>query len=484
MCYRRHSAITAVLAVFVPLYLCGFRASAQENPAAHEASPPANPARQLSLSLPPGRVITLREAIDLALRVHPSELQARANVDVTAARVEEARSGYLPQVSASAIYERTTGNVAIRPGFNTSQGSTSTTGAASATPLPSTSWNPSFNSYNFTASAAQLIYDFGQTSGRWRASEETAASAVSSEKGVQIQLVSNVRRAYFQARAQKDLIVVAAHNLLNQERHLEQIVGLVEQGMRPEIDRVTAETNVANARVQLISAQNNFAVACATLGQTIGVSAGASFLPADDEMGPVPEEGAPLDRLLALALQQRPEVASFEEQRRAQEQTIRSALGGYGPAVSAQASLNEQGIALESTSSRPGLEPNWWAGVVLTWQLYQGGLTAGQVREARATLRSIAAQEEAFKLQVRVDVETASLAVKAARETLDAAQIALQNSGKQLELAESRYGVGMGSVIELGDSQVTETTAEAQVVNARYNLAGARAALLGALGRQ
>jgi outer membrane protein len=425
----------------------------------------------LSLSLPSGKIVTLREAIDLALRVHPSELQARANVDVTSARVEEARAGYLPQVTATGIYERTTGNGAKRPGVNVLPGS-------NAPVIPPARWDPSFNSYNFTASAAQLIYDFGQTSGRWRASEETAASAVSSEKGVQIQLVSNVRRAYFQARAQKDLIVVAAHNLLNQEKHLEQIIGLVEQGMRPEIDRVTAETNLANARVQLISAQNSFAVACATLGQTIGVSAGASFLPGDDEMGPVPEESAPLERLLDLALQERPEVASFEQQLRAQEQTIRSALGGYGPAVSAQASLNEQGIALN------GLAPNWWAGLVLTWQLYQGGSSQGQVREARATLRSIAAQEEAFKLQVRVDVETASLGVKAARETLDAAQVALQNSGKQLELAESRYGVGMGSVIELGDSQVTETTAEAQVVNARYNLAAARAALLGALGRR
>jgi hypothetical protein len=42
----------------------------------------------------------------------------------------------------------------------------------------------------------------------------------------------------------------------------------------------------------------------------------------------------------------------------------------------------------------------------------------------------------------------------------------------------------MGSVIELGDSQVVATQAAAQEVNARYTLASARAALLGALGRQ
>jgi outer membrane protein len=67
---------------------------------------------------------------------------------------------------------------------------------------------------------------------------------------------------------------------------------------------------------------------------------------------------------------------------------------------------------------------------------------------------------------------------------LAAAGFALTNARRQLELAESRYTVGMGSVIELGDSQVVSTQTAAQEVNARYTLASARAALLGALGRQ
>lgn len=456
--FRRVSA-AAVLAV-APLLVCGIctKARAEDASALVSRTPPA------------GRTITLREAIDLALRRHPSEEQARANVDVAAARVEEARAGYLPQLSASALYQRTTSNLVTRPGYPS-------LAAQAAVGNQNATWNPTFNAYTFSASASQLIYDFGQTSERWRASESNVASAKSSERGVQVQVVTNVRRAYFLARAQKDLITVAADGLANQEKHLEQIDGLVESGMRPEIDRVTAQTNVANARVQLIAAQNAFALACATLDQAIGLSAAAGYQPADDDMGPVPEENAALDRLLAIALADRPEVAAFEAQRRAQEHTISAAKGGYGPSLSAQAGLSEQGIALDN------LAPNWWVGALLSWPLLQGGATVGQVHEAQATLRSIVAQEETFKLGVRVDVENASLGVQAARATLEAARIALTNAQRQLELAESRYAVGMGSVIELGDSQVTETQAAAQEVNARYNLASARAALLGALGK-
>jgi outer membrane protein len=449
--FKPTHAMFAALALLV----CGF---CRPSRAAELATP-------MSLTSPARKSITLQDAVDQALRRHPSGEQARANVEVASARVEEARAPYLPQLSASAQYQRTTGNPVVRPGYATSVGQSS-------------SWNPTFNSYTFAATASQLIYDFGQTSGRWRSSEANAAAAVDSERATGVQIVSGVRRAYFQARAQRDLVAVASDALKNQERHLEQINVLADHGMRPEIDRVTAQTNVANAQVQLIAAQNAYVLACAALDQSIGLSAAAGYEPANDEMGPVPEENAPLDRLLEIALRDRPEIAAFEKQRLAQQQAIAAARGGYGPGLYAQGSLNEQGVELDH------LTPNWWVGAILSWQFLQGGATAGQVREANATLRAISAQEDAFKLTVRIDVEQSSLAVQATRATLAAAQLALSNARKQLELAESRYAVGMGSVIELGDSQITETQAAAQEVNARYTLASARAALLGALGRQ
>jgi outer membrane protein len=420
----------------------------------------------MPLARAPRKTIGLKEAVDLALRTHPSGEQSRANVDVASARVEESRAPYLPQVAASAQYQRTTGNVVVRPGYNTSNAGQVAT------------WDPSFNAYTFGASASQLIYDFGQTSERWRSSEANVASAIDSERAARIQIVSNVRKAYFQARAQKDLVAVASDAVKNQQRHLDQINGLVEHGMRPEIDRVTAETNVANAQVQFIAAQNAFVLACAALDQAIGLSASAGYQPAEDEMGAVPEENASIERLLEIALRDRPELAAFAEQRKAQEHLVGAANGAYGPSLSAQASVTEQGIALDH------LTPNWWIGALLSWQILQGGATTGQVHEAKATLRVIQAQEDAFKLSVRIDVEQSSLAVQAARATLAAAGLALTNARRQLDLAESRYTVGMGSVIELGDSQVVATQAAAQEVNARYTLASARAALLGALGRQ
>jgi outer membrane protein len=408
------------------------------------------------------QTITLDAAIDLALRSHPAEAQARANVDVASARVEENRAPYLPQVVGTGEYQRLTANYTHRPN----------------SPVIPTSWTTSYNYFTLGGTASQLIYDFGQTSNRWSSAEASESAAAHSEHAVQVQIITNVRKAYFQARAQRDLVAVAADAVANQEMHLKQVDEEVGAGMRPEIDRVTGETNLANARVQLISAQNAYDFACATFNQTIGLSSVTAYEPGTDDMPPIIDEDAPVERLLEIALRDRPELASFAKQRLAQEKLISAARGGYGPNLQAQANLTATGVNFDN------LGPNWWVGALLTWPIYTGGLVPGQVSEAKANLRGIQAQEDTFRLQARVDVEQAALGVRAARATLSASSLALENAKKQLQLAESRYAAGMGGVIELSDAQVTQTQAAAQEVGARFSLASARATLWGALGRR
>ena len=93
------------------------------------------------------------------------------------------------------------------------------------------------------------------------------------------------------------------------------------------------------------------------------------------------------------------------------------------------------------------------------------------------------AQRAGIVNQVRVEVAQAQLQVRAAKATIAAVGEALFNSRERLRLAEGRYQSGVGNVIELGDAQVAVATAAAQSIQAEYNLATARAALLKALGR-
>jgi outer membrane protein len=271
-------------------------------------------------------------------------------------------------------------------------------------------------------------------------------------------------------------VAVAEETVRNQEKHLMQIQSFVKNGMRPEIDLAQVRTALANAQVQLVGANNNYAVALAELNQAMGLPAQTPHLLADSEIARVDGEDGAGGALAAQALQARPEVAALERQRQAQELTVSALRGGYGPALAATAGATETGSVLDR------LVPNWFLGLTLTWPILQGGFTHGQVREARGTLDSISAQADAQRLQVGVEVEQARLAVAASKASIAAAGQALENARDQLRLAEARYTTGLGNAIELDDAQVAFSSARAQEVQARYGLAAARAQLIAALG--
>jgi outer membrane protein len=423
---------------------------------------PATPAAR-----PEARLLSLDDAVQTALRRQPQVRQARAATSAARARVEQAGAPRLPTITGTATYLRETGNFAPRPG-------TTQPGAA----LPSWSLSTSYNYWNAQIGATQMLYDFGQTPERHHAAEANAESSQESERGTEVSTVLAVRRAYFGARAQRALVKVADETLANQERHLVQIRGFVTAGTRPEIDLVQSRTDVANARVALIQAQNGYDVARAQLAQAMGIIGGGELEVGDDDLPPVPEEDAPTEQLVQRALAGRPELVALERQRRAQESTVAATKGAYGPTLAATATVSETGVALD------GLVPNWAVGATLTWPMFQGGLTRGQVHEAEANLDGIDAQAETLRLSIRYDVENARLSLRAAKATIGAAEEALTNARERLRLAEGRYAQGVGSAIELGDAQVAASSAAAQLVSAQYGLATARAQLLAALGRK
>jgi outer membrane protein len=413
------------------------------------------------------RVIRLVDVERAAIAQQPQLRAARAAAGAAESAVEVARAPLLPQVTATAQYTRQTGNFVPRPGA-----------------LPSSATNPalismttSYDFFNFGLSASQIIYDFGQTSKRYSAAERTADAQRLSEQTIRLQVLHGVRRAYFTARANKELVDVANETLVNQKKHLTQVQGFVAAGTQPEVAAAQQRAAVANAQVLLIGAQNAYETAKAQLNQAAGIAGGTDYDVGDETIPAIEDEDQPLDVLVAKALSARPELTVLAKQHEAQEAAVSSARGGYGPTLSAFAGATEAGPSLD------GLVPNWNVGALLTYPLFQGGLTKGQVAQSEWTLQGIDAQRSFEELQVRLDVDSARLAVLAAKATISAAEEAALNAREQLRLAEQRYTTGVGSIIELNDAQVTYTNAAAQVVQARYGLAGARAQLLAALGR-
>src|SRR2546425_3090046 len=273
------------------------------------------------------KIVTLDDAVQSAREHQPQLRQARANTAAAGARARAALAPLLPQLSATAGYNRR-----IASGGGTVATSTNT-GTISSTQ----------NSFSDSVTAQVLVFDFGSQFNRFRSAQAQADAQAATERATALQIDFNVRAAYFDTRANAALAQVARETLDNQIRHLQQTEGFVQAGTRAEIDLVQARTDTANARVALINADNAYQTSKLNLNSAMGVQGPTDYDVEDTAQPPVAAEDAELDVLLEEASRARPEVQSLEDQIRAEQLTIRAFQGQYAPSLAATLGFQQGG---------------------------------------------------------------------------------------------------------------------------------------------
>jgi outer membrane protein len=411
--------------------------------------------------------LTLEAALAKGAACQPSVQQARAQQEAGAGRLLQARAAFLPQIGGLASYQRTTTNFVSRPGYV----------LANQKSVASSPTNTSANFWSLGATATLLVYDFNLSIDRYQAARSSAEALRNNTQSVAVSTAYAVRAAYFNAIAQEALVQVAEQTHNNQRRHLDQVAGFVAVGTRAGIDLAQARTEVANAQVDLVRARNDQQTALLLLNQSMGLDSDAAFALATQSMPPLPQEQLPAQDLLQSAQQARPDLLYLVASLKAATYTVQSLQAGYLPSLGLGANYSDQGPDLKK------LGWNWNVAATANWNLFSGGLTVGQVHEARATRQGLQATCQALRQQIRVDVESARLAIAAGKQTVQAALVAALSAAELLRSAEARYQSGVGSFIEWGDAQLALRAAAAQQVQADFHLSAARAALLKALGQ-
>jgi outer membrane protein len=420
----------------------------------------------LAVAPAPTGTITVDQALAVMHRNLPALRLAQANTEQFRAVHDQYVGAWYPTASANIGYKRTTANGAYTPGYDT------------PTSAPTLNTSDTLSS---SLSVNQLIWDFGNTTNKIAAADETANSYQEQERVALLQADYALRTAFFTAAANKELVTVAEENWKNTDAHLAQARALVKAGTNTEIDIATSRASVANAMVQLITARNNYATAKTKLNQAMGVEGGTDYEVVAPSNTPVPGEDSPLEKLVDEGLSSRPEQASLQAQLRSAEYSIKDYLDNWYPTLSANAGITYAG---GDPTGPLAMAPNASVGLSLTWQANLGPVIPSLVRQQVAQRDQVQAMVDALRLQVRVDVQTAQLAVNAALESLTSAHEALDAAREQLKLATGRYAAGLGNQVELGDAQVAADQAGAQDVAALYTLYSARAQLIEALGRK
>ena len=221
-------------------------------------------------------------------------------------------------------------------------------------------FSPSYDYFQFGVTATQLLYDFGQTSQKYDAAKLTTDAQRSAEQTTKLTVLLNVRRAYFAARANKELVDVARETLDDQNRAPRAGAGLGARrhAARPSPSR-SRRPPCANAVVQLISLAEQLRDRPRRSSTRRRASPGGTdYDVSDEEVGPSTTRTSRSRRWSTRPSPRDRSSRRSSKQREAQEATLSSAKGGYGPTLSAAGGATDSGLALDSWC------PNWNVGVV------------------------------------------------------------------------------------------------------------------------
>jgi outer membrane protein len=401
-----------------------------------------------------GRMLSLEEAIGIALVTQPL-IQARLSDYLAAAhRVDQAFSPLLPQVSASWTAARTQSALSQRR-----------IGADPRGPATVTSIKPFEENTAATISLSQVIFDFGKTFASTDAARRLAEQA-QEDVELQRQLITlTVKESFININFARRLIRVQEQAVERADLNLRSARGFFEVGTRPKSDVARAEVDVANARVALIQARNAERLARVALNTAMGIAADTPTEVQDNLV----YQAMTIDRaqLLSQALAQRPEYKQARLRVSEADARMRRAFRDFFPDVTGNAFYG---------GTRADLNEIWEIGLSLQWTIFDGGNLIARFRETKANVDAAVFRVKSTELDISRVVEQAQLNVNEAQERIGAAQTAVASAQENFRLAQGRFDAGVGTILELTDAQLALTQAqntEAQAL-ADYQIALAR----------
>ncbi|HTM51097.1 MAG TPA: TolC family protein [Bryobacteraceae bacterium] len=385
--------------------------------------------------------LTLREAEDIALKNHPRVSVSLLNQLAANQVVLEVRSARLP----------------------TFFGSVTGAGALSNSRLAAGALNNPiiYNRLAGGVTGSQLITDFGRTSNLTESASLRARGQSETVKATRADVVVQVDRAYFAALRAQSVSRVAQQTVSARQTSVDQVSALAQSKLKSELDLSFANVNLSEAKLLLISAQNEIRATFADLSMALGYPEPHTFVLTDEPLPPAldPDPSA----LGASALTARPDLAQLRLEAEAAKKFAEAERDLSRPTLAALGSVGYIPTHASQLPDRYGA-----AGVNLNIPIFNGRLFAA--RRTEADLRAQAVQQQIKDLQNRIrrDVEVAWLNATTAHQRMAVTAELLEQATKSLDLAQARYDLGLSSIVELSQAQLNKTSAEIAGASARY----------------
>src|SRR3989475_512710 len=412
--------------------------------------------------------LSLLEALRLALQQNQQLKVAAFEVAVARAQRAPARAGGERQGNVQASHARTQEGVSTSIPISGGPG-----GEVITIPAPAP------NIYDARLVLQYPLYSGGRVEAQIALGEANLKGAEATFERIRQQIIFTIRQAYYQLLLAQAGLDSANHSVTQAAENLRVARARVASGVSPKFDEVQADVALATARQAQVRARNGVAQGMQALNGLLNLPLETPLTPTNPFVVTAVE--TPLDRLIARALETRPELAEVLARQAAAQAGIQLAESGarFNLGLSGVVSYGNTGF-IPTTN----LSSMWSVTLAATLNVSDGGLTKDRIDEAKQRLEQLKAAELSQRQAIELDVRQSYLNLQSAREELTGADALQAEATEALRIANVRFAAGVGTSLEVLSAQASSSQAEVAKAQALFTYNVARAALVRAVGAE
>jgi outer membrane protein len=382
--------------------------------------------------------LTLREAVQTALRRNPTITAAAEGTQAAASRVDQARGGRLPKLNYQESFARSDNPVFVFSSLLSQH----QFGAENFNIGP-LNRPDSHSNFQSQLTVDQVLYDGGQTRQAVKSAELGLQLTGEERRRAEMGLIATIARAYSDVVLAGESLQAAEQAVRSAEADLRRAEAVRGAGMSTDVDVLSIRVHLAAVTEQKIRRTADLDVARAALNDALGQPLDTGYL-LTTGLTRANVSDAALDGLERGASQNRPETRQMRiatEMAQSQQAAARASLL---PQVGVRAAWEAD---RERFVTRAGT--NWLAAVSLRWNLFNGFSDKARIVEAEHSIRRTEAEAQRADSTVRLEVRRAWADLRAAEQRIEVAKAALAESEESLRITQNRYEAGMNGVTDL-----------------------------------
>ena len=403
-------------------------------------------------------VLTLDKAVELALERNLSIIKTQNDVDAAQSRVLTAYGSYLPTISASGGWDRNQ-----HTGVQRIQGIT----------IPGATSTSTNNSFQAGVNLGYTIFDGLRREANFNSITSSAISTEQIAARMRQTIINGVESAYLNVLKFEQLMKVNDENLKRDRQQLERITESNRIGALSLADVYRQQSQVAADEYKVIQAQNDYDNAKADLVALIGLDMNMDYQISDQsistvigsvELNATVEKYKNFNELVKRALSIRPDYLAAKENYDVSESGVTAARSGYFPRITASAGYNLSSSEFSKLSDNKNL--SW--GINLNWNIFDAFQTNQVLQSAIVLKKNSEATLKQSERDISVEVKRALLNLEAARKQVEVSQKGVISASQDRKIAEERYNLGAGTLLDLLTASVGYVTAEVNNISASY----------------